>query len=148
MISKFNVNKLISHSFGGVATTFALYNNPNLKIEKYALLTTPDKFSERIDDVSEMVGISNKVKVNLIKKLETESGINANTLNVSDFVKKINVIDALILHDKNDKVIPIDRSLNVHNNWPQSKFEEIEGTGHFRILRTDNVLDKVIEFIS
>ena len=92
--------------------------------------------------------ISEKIKVNLIKKLETESGINANTLNVSDFVKKINVIDALILHDKNDKVIPIDRSLNVHNNWPQSKFEEIEGTGHFRILRTDNVLDKVIEFIS
>jgi len=148
MIKKFNVKKLISHSFGGVATTFALYNNLSLNIEKYALLTTPDKFSERIDDVSEMVGISDKVKYNLIEKLETESGIKTDSLNVSDFVKKINVDNAFIIHDKNDKVIPINRSLNVHNNWPQSRFEEVEGTGHFRILRTDKVLNKVVEFIS
>jgi len=147
LIRKFKVKKLISHSFGGVATTYALYNNLDLKIEKYALITTPDKFSERIDDVSNKVGISDKVIKRLIAKLEKENNFDVTTLAVSNFVKKINVDKSLIIHDKNDKVIPISQSKNVHNNWLNSDFEEIEGTGHFRILRTESVLKRVIEFI-
>jgi len=147
LIKKFNIKMLISHSFGGVATTYALFNNPDLQIEKYVLLTTPDKFIERINDVSEMVGINDKVKRSLINRLENETGIDVATLNVSDFVKHINVKKSLIIHDKNDKVIPIGRSKNVHKNWAVSEFIEIEGTGHFRILRTKKILDKVLKYL-
>ena len=62
--------KLISHSFGGVATTLALYENQDIPIEKYALLTTPDRFAQRIDDVVAMVGTTEKVKNILINRLE------------------------------------------------------------------------------
>lgn len=148
LIKKHNIKTLISHSFGGVATTYALFNNPDLFIEKYILITTPDKFIERIDDVSEMVGITQKVKTRLIERLQNETGIDVRTLNVSDFVKTINVKKSLIIHDKNDKVIPIERSKNVHQNWTVSEFEIVEGTGHFRILRTKAVLDKVVDYLS
>ncbi len=148
LIKRYNVKSLISHSFGGVATTYALFKNPELKIDKYVLLTTPDKFTERIDDVSEMVGINENVKNKLINRLEKETGIPVETLNVSEFVKTINVQKALIIHDKNDKVIPILRSKNVHRNWTASEFNEVEGTGHFRILRTKQVLDTVLEYLN
>lgn len=146
-IEKFGVKKLVSHSFGGVATTFALFNNQHLHIDKYVLLTTPDKFSERIDDVSEAIGISEKVKNKLIQHIEKETDLDVNSLNVCDFVKVINVDKALIIHDKNDKVLPIHRSKNVYQNWKNCDFMEIEGTGHFKILRTDFVLDKVLSFL-
>ncbi len=148
LIRKFKVRKLVSHSFGGVATTYALSNNPDLEIDKYVLLTTPDKFSERIDDVSEMIGTTEKVMDKLVVKLEKETQLDVSSLNVSEFVKTVNVKKALIIHDKNDKVIPITRSKNVHNNWPASSFKEIEGTGHFRILRTKSVIADVIEFLN
>lgn len=148
LIKKFDTKLLVSHSFGGVATTYALYANQDLLIDKYVMLTTPDKFTERIDDVSEMVGISDNVKKLLIDRLEKETGNSVDILNVSEFVKTINVKKALIIHDKNDKVIPIARSKNVHNNWKQSKFETIEGSGHFRILRTEKVLNKVLDFLN
>ena len=148
LIRKTKVKILVSHSFGGVATTYALFTNPDLHIDKYVLLTTPDKFTERIDDVSELVGITNKVKNRLIDRLEKEIKLDVKTLNVSTFVKTIAVKEALIIHDKNDKVIPISRSRNVNNNWSVSKFKEIEGTGHFRILRTKEVIDKVINYIN
>jgi pimeloyl-ACP methyl ester carboxylesterase len=147
LIRRFQVEDLVSHSFGGVATTYALYNNKDLVINKYVLLTTPDKFVERIDDVSQMVGITEKVKRRLIERLEQELNIDVNTLSVSEFVKSINVKQALIIHDKNDKVIPIDRSKNVHKNWGVSEFKEIEGTGHFRILRTKEVISEVINYL-
>lgn len=148
LIKRYNVKSLVSHSFGGVATTYALFNNPELEIEKYVLLTTPDKFIERIDDVSEMVGINENIKNKLINQLEKETGIPVKALNVSEFVKTINVQKALIIHDKDDKVIPISRSKNVHRNWIASEFREVEGTGHFRIMRTKQVMDIVVDYLN
>lgn len=146
LIRKYEVKNLISHSFGGVATNYVLFANQDLKIDKYLLFTTPDKFSQRIDFVAESVGISPKVKRKLIQRLETELDMKVAELNVSDWVKSVNVKEALILHDKNDGVLPIEQSLNVHHNWKNSTFETVEGTGHFRILRTKSVLDRVIRF--
>jgi len=147
MIRKTKAEHLVSHSFGGVATTSALFSNPDLKIKKYALLTTPDKFTERIQDVSDKIGITEKVKNKLISRLENEMNISAAELNVSDYVKNISVENALIIHDKNDRVIPIRQSKNVDKNWKASELVEIEGTGHFRILRTGFVIEKVVDFL-
>lgn len=147
LIEKYGVSQLISHSFGGVATTYSLFNNKNLIIDKYVLLTTPDKFSERIDDVSKISGITDKVKSKLINRLEQELKINVSDINVSDFVKNINVKHALIIHDKMDKIVPIKQSRNVYNNWKNCQFIEVEKTGHFGILKNGLVIKSVIEFL-
>lgn len=148
LIRKYAVSKLVSHSFGGVATTFALFNNKDLEIERYVLLTTPDKFTERIDDVAEQIGITNKVKRKLIDRLEKDTQLDVNSLNVSRFVQSINVSKSLIIHDKEDKVVPLHRSKNVHKHWKNSEFMVVEGTGHFRILRTKAVIDKTLKFLN
>jgi hypothetical protein len=142
------IAKLVSHSFGGVATTFALFNNLDLHIDKYVLLTTPDKFLERIEDVAGQIGITENVKNKLIKRLEKETSLDIRNVGVSEFVKTINVTKSLIIHDKKDTVIPISRARNVYENWNVCEFLEIEGTGHFRILRTATVLDKTVAFLN
>jgi pimeloyl-ACP methyl ester carboxylesterase len=147
LIRKNSVKNLVSHSFGGVATTYALFNNQDLHIDKYALLTTPDTFMERIEDISKMVGINEKVKNRLIDRVEKEMNVSVESLMVSEFVKSIKVKSSLIIHDKNDAVIPISRAINVHQQWNNSEFKEIEGTGHFRILRTKEVIDTVISYL-
>lgn len=146
MIRKLGVKNIVSHSFGGVATTYALYQNQDIEIDKYLLLTTPDKFSDRINWIADHVGISNKVKNIMINNIENATGLDVTTLNVSNFVKEIKVNKAMIIHDKDDKVLPIEISRNVSENWDVCSFKEVEGTGHFRILRTPAVLSEVISF--
>lgn len=148
MLTDYQCKKILSHSFGGVATTNALYNNQDIEIDKYVLLTTPDKFIQRIDDVVKYLGITEKVKNILVNRLEKEMNIDVRQVSVSDFVKEINVNQSLIIHDKNDKVVPISQSINVHKNWKNSQLKEIEGTGHFRILRTKEVVDNIVEFMN
>lgn len=94
------------------------------------------------------MGITENVKNKLINRLEKETSLDIRKLGVSEFVKVINVAKSLIIHDKKDTVIPINRSRNVYNNWKVCGFLEIEGTGHFRILRTKAVLDKTLEFLN
>lgn len=136
----------VSHSFGGVAITYALHQNLHIKLKKAVLVTTPDRFADRIREVAEQVGVSQKVQQRLVERMQA-ARIDVSNFNVSDFVKHIHVEKALILHDKHDRVIPISQSRNVHANWPQAQFVEIEGTGHFRILRTPEVLDRIVAFI-
>ncbi|NVK65777.1 MAG: alpha/beta hydrolase [Flavobacteriales bacterium] len=148
LIRKYEVKNLITHSFGSVATSYVLSANQELKIDKFLMLTSPDKFSQRIDFIAESVGVSPKVKKKLVDRLESELGMDLSTLNVSDWVKSVNVADALILHDENDGVLPIEQSLNVHKNWKVSRFESVTGTGHFRILRTPYVLERIVTFFN
>ncbi|MEL7121941.1 MAG: alpha/beta hydrolase [Bacteroidota bacterium] len=147
MIRKYEVNKLVSHSFGSVATTYGLSVNPQLDIDKYVLITTPDRFEERINFISSKVGITDKVKSKLINKIEKETQLEIKKLNVSDFIQSANVNQALIIHDKNDRLIPYSQAKNVNAKWPQSELISMEGTGHMKILKSDFVLDKVIEFL-
>ena len=148
LIKRYNATKLVSHSFGGVATTYALFKNLDIIIDRYVLLTVPNRFLERIDDVAQQVGITEKVKNKLITRLESEIGLDVAGLNVSDFVEHVQVKRALIIHDTNDRVIPIERAKKVNEHWKNADFLEIEGTGHFRILRTKKVLDQAIAFLN
>jgi pimeloyl-ACP methyl ester carboxylesterase len=148
MIEEYGVKHLVSHSFGSVPVTYSLMTNPDLHLEKYVLLTTPDKFTERIDQVSAKIGFSENTKSKLVQLIEKETKMKIADMNVSEFVKKIRVDQALILHDINDKVIPIGQARNVHCHWPQSIFKEIAGTGHFRILRDKKVIDEVVRFLN
>lgn len=138
---------LVSHSFGGVACTYALARM-DLKVKKYLLFATPNSFSERIRDIAAQVGVSERV-VDLVKeKLQKESETPLDELSVAQFVQKAHVAEALILHDKNDQVIGIEQAEAVHRAWLASKMITIEGTGHFRILRDQGTLQIGLQFLN
>ena len=148
LLQKFEISKVVSHSFGGVATTYALKNNPNIRLDRYVLLTTPDSFLQRIEDISEQVGVTKNIRNRLINKIEKQSNIIVKDFSVSEFVKQINVKKALIIHDKNDKIIPIAYAKNVCQNWKNATMQEVENTGHFKILTTKTVIESVVNFLS
>lgn len=149
LIKQYDVNHLISHSFGGVATTYALSLHPEFQIERYAQITCPDRFKQRIDDVAEMVGITDKVKQKLIKELEIQVGMDVSEMNVSSIVPALSVEKVFLIADKDDKIIPIERNRSVAAAWgDRCHYVEVSGTGHFRILRTESVLEQVVGFIN
>ncbi|NLR92100.1 alpha/beta fold hydrolase [Flammeovirga agarivorans] len=147
MLETYDIKKVISHSFGSVGTTHCLANYPFI-MDKYVMMTTPDRFMERIDDVAEMVGMTNKVKHRLLNRLETEFNVAANEQNVSDFIQKTNIKEGMIFQDINDKIVRLSQSESVAKAWGKNcQLIKIEGTGHFRILRTETVLQQVIDFL-
>ena len=148
LFNKFSPHILITHSFGAVPATYSLSLDKTLQIEKFIMFAPPNKFSDRVDDVIEILGISKKVKKPLINKIETEFSLPFKTLNISNFIKRVNVEKALILHDLNDKVCSLQYSREIYKNWPVSQFEILEGTGHSKILRANISIDKTINFIS
>lgn len=147
ILQQYRIKKIISHSFGSMITTYALSRIPHFEIDKYILMTTPDTFLERINSISSQVGINEKTKQILIRKLEAELHTEVTKICVSKFVKEIHVKEALILHDKEDKIIPIRQARIVNENWINGNLEELENTGHFRILKEPFVIERIINFL-
>lgn len=148
VLDDWQVDRVISHSFGGVAMTLALSERPEYHLKRYALLTTPDTLQERIDSISEAVGISEQVKERLIAKVEERTGKSIEIYKVRDKLPEAKIDRGVIYHDVDDRVISIDQSRWVADNWPQASLVEIHGTGHFRILRTKEVIDTLMDFMS
>lgn len=147
LIRKFEINKLVSHSFGGVATTYALSKNPDFQIEKYVLFTTPNRFLDRIDEAMHEAGVHPKVKRKLCEMLEKKFNLDLIVLNVDQFVQTANVAEALIFHDTNDRVLSVKESRAVAEKWATASLIEVTKTGHYRLMRTDEVLEKGMEFL-
>lgn len=147
LIKKYQPQHLVSHSFGSVAALISLGSNPELKIEKYVGITVPNKLRERLEEIAQSLGLPYVVVSRLIKKIESNHAITVDEVNVQEYAPRSSVKEALLLHDKNDRVLPVERTKEVANHWPVAKFEEVTQTGHYRILRTAEVLERITTFL-
>lgn len=141
------VDHVITHSFGTVATVFALSTNPDLVVDKLVLLTAPDRFEDRIDQFLGFVGLSARTKQPLMDIFEQETGYKVSDLSVSQACKAVRAKNVLILHDRADRVLPIAWSRRVVDQWPQARLVELTGTGHYRILRDAQTAEVVRGFL-
>jgi pimeloyl-ACP methyl ester carboxylesterase len=147
-ISKWDIKKIISHSFGSVVTTYALSLIPNHTIDKYILLTTPHTFKDYVGNISNKIGFHQRTINSFIKKIEKERNQSIDEMDVVKYINNNSVKEALILHDIKDRIIPISQARIVADAWSKSNLLEIENTGHFKILRSKSVHETIINFLN
>ena len=134
MLKEYHPDLIISHSFGSVTAATALRRNQDIQIDQWILITTPDNFKNRIQDVSNFLGISDKTRHELIKMIEKDTNESIENLNMIEYCKNLkNVSEALIVHSKKDKVLPIDSARKVNKAFPQSELIELDELGHYSI---------------
>lgn len=131
---------IISHSFGSVTSGNALNQNPNIKVDMWVLITTPHHFKDRIKSVTEPLGVTDKIRTKLISLIEENTGEKVEELNMTAYCSRLtNVKEALIIHSKSDKVLPIADARLVHKAMPQSKLVELDNLGHYSILWSEEI---------
>lgn len=107
----------------------------------------PNKLRERLEEIASYLGLPNKIVTKLIVQLEATHDIKVDEINVEDYAPKSSVKKALLLHDTNDRVLPVEKSREIAHRWPEAQLIEVTGTGHYKILGAEKVLDKVMGFL-
>jgi len=146
MIERVQPAIAISHSFCAVATTYSLAQNSHLRLDKYVLITCPDEFLERIEAVAHNFDLSKKIVDRLIIKIEQDYNLDVRRLNVSEFIKEVKVRKTYILHDQDDRQLPLIQAVHIHENLSNSELEIVRETGHFKILQDEGVIIKILNF--
>jgi pyrimidine-nucleoside phosphorylase/thymidine phosphorylase len=94
---------------------------------------------EAIDDPTRLPGF--------IRGVEDQVGEPLATLDIARFAHRLK-IPALIIHDRNDKEIPVSEALAVAAAWPGASTFITERYGHRRIMVATEIVEQVTHFLT
>ncbi len=140
LLHKYKPTTIISHSFGSVTSMIAMSENLEIPIKQWLAVTIPHDFKDRINQVSETLGVGAKTINKVIKIVESDMGASIDTLNMKNYGPKLkHVKKALIVHSKTDKILPIESARIAHKEIIQSELIELDNLGHYSILWSDEL---------
>ena len=138
---------IIAHSFGTLITSYALVNRnfpPPARLVYFGafnrLLDSLPRFQVLAHLPDEMIeGLRVMIYENFGREL-LESITN------EALTPRIN-IPALLFHDAEDKVTPVEDSLAIARVWKHAQFTEVEGLGHRGALQSKSTHEQVVKFL-
>ena len=135
---------MIAHSLGGAATTFALAYG--LRAERAVFISPPADPREFLKIFGAALGISDNVRARVKKRVERRLGIPMEEM-LAHAIAPTMQIPLLVIHDRDDKEVPVDVGQSIAEAWPGAELIITEGLGHQRILRDEGVRDFAVSFI-
>jgi predicted alpha/beta hydrolase family esterase len=137
---------VIAHSFGGVATLFAIMNG--LPVHKLVNIASPTIGDEVIKTYLRTINGSWKTGEFFKRYMVKTYGKSFDEFSSLHFVQHLPVsLELLLVHDENDKEVGIDHALTLIKQYPRTFLIKTKGLGHTRILKDDAVIRRCVTFI-
>jgi len=134
----------IGHSLGGAAMIYAV--KEGLKISQLVTISTPTIPDDIIDVFLKRVNASHKMALAIDDYVIDRTGENFNYYSVDYNAPFIKDIPILSFHDQNDTEAGIMHAHNLKDKHGNTELIETSGLGHNRILKDEDVVEKVREY--
>jgi pimeloyl-ACP methyl ester carboxylesterase len=136
------LHAVIAHSVGCAATMIAATRG--LSASRLVFLASPQNYKTWVYEFASLKGLSEIEAESVIEAL-IESGVRVDIF-ASELLPQID-IPGLIIHSNDDDVINVETGKQIAASWKSSRFIEVQGLGHRKILRDSQVINAVIDFI-
>ena len=135
----------IGHSLGGMSVLNAI--KKGLKLNHAVVIGSGNIVQDIMDDFISKLElkpiISNRLRLHFEKKY------NENMDNYSAFLAAKEItIPVLVIHDENDFEVPVKAGIHIHEHLQNGELFITKGLGHRKILGDNEVIQKLITFIS
>lgn len=130
------VHAVIAHSGGSVAATFAV--EAGLEVERLVFVSAPFDAGRFLYDAAEQMGLSRGVAARTQGILERRLGVLWHEFEMARLAKRRQEA-LLVIHDRSDRIVPLEDGEAIVQVWPKARLEVTEGLGHHRILRNHEV---------
>lgn len=142
------VTAVIGHSFGGSTLTnvFARFSPPKT-LDKMILIAIPARIDHVFERYFAMLKLPSVVCACFKDDIKNLLNLELDALQVKNWVSHFTHIKALLIHDKQDKVIPFREAEMLITHWPSATLLETENLGHNRILKSELLVERIIQFI-
>jgi len=145
VVKKFNVQTIIGHSVGGMATVFFQHKYQLKSIEKLVLLGAPADFIGVFSRYEFIMGYNKRVSKALENHILKHFNHLPEYFSSANFSKEITT-KGLIIHDKKDRIIPYKDGLKFKQNYQNATFIATKGFGHG--LKSEIVYNHILEFLN
>jgi len=136
----------IGHSIGGLASLHAAIRVG--RIEKTALIGSPNRITEIIFNFCKMIRATQKVADYLNQDIELKFGKPSDDFSSETALKKLPELKGLVVHDEADLDVALDNAKQVKDAWGDNCSLMItQGLGHRRILSDESVANRLVNFV-
>ncbi|WP_456377789.1 alpha/beta hydrolase [Lutibacter sp.] len=135
----------IGHSLGGMAILNSIKRG--LKLKKVVIIGAGDIITDIIIDFVNKLQLKPKMITKIKQYFFKKFGKDIDDYSASTAAKKV-LIPTLVIHDTEDKDVPVSCAYNIRQHLKQGELLITNGLGHRRILKDNLVLKQIIEFIN
>lgn len=134
----------IGHSLGGMAVLNSV--KQGLQIQKAIVIGAGDIITDIISEFVKKIELKQKLVHKIKRHFFNKYGEQIDNYSASVAAKEVK-IPTLVIHDTEDKEVPVSCSNNIRQNLKQGEILITNGLGHTRILNDNFVIERIIEFI-
>jgi pimeloyl-ACP methyl ester carboxylesterase len=135
----------VGHSLGGMALLNAI--KKGLKINRLTIIGSGDKVKDILDDFVSKLELKPEFSSHLQQHFEKKYNEPMENYSAQNAAKTVD-IPVLVIHDENDNEVPVETSINIHDNLKNGELLITQHLGHRKILGNPFVIEKTIEFIT
>jgi pimeloyl-ACP methyl ester carboxylesterase len=137
------LHAIIAHSMGGASTAWALRSAP--RPNRLVMIAPPADIRDYTGGASDQLGLNDAARLELEARLGRRFGVSLDQVQAV-LVAPAMTTPLLVVHDENDREVPIRSGELVAGAWPGAVLVRTRGLGHRRILRDPAVIDTVTRF--
>jgi pimeloyl-ACP methyl ester carboxylesterase len=135
---------IVGHSLGGNAVAVAA---AGLEVERVVLVSALADPEREIERFAEIVGLPDETRRAMQRHFESLEEMPLAELHVDHAGPRIPQ-PVLIVHDRDDDVIPYDDALGYARRIPHARLMPTEGLSHRRILKEETVIREIVQFLT
>jgi len=145
MINEYTIDHIIAHSFGGMATTFAVKQN-RIKPKSISLVGSPYDIDYILESYLDIFELSYSYSNAIIGHVEKKINIPYTDV-MFDTYPETTDIPLLLIHDKKDKEVAFSEMEKFLPKWKHVDTMITESLGHRRILKNKDVMNRIFTFL-
>jgi len=137
---------IIAHSFGGVASLYAMANGLQNKVQ--INIASPTIGEEIIKSFLKALKASENIGRLFRDFIIKQTGKRFEEFSALEIVKRIpHEFDLLLVYDEDDEEVTMEHAHAIKKVYPQANLFQTKGLGHNRILKEDKVINRCVTFI-
>ncbi len=136
------VHAIIAHSFGAAATLLA-HARGGVDAIRNVMLAPNVLIEDSVKRFARLVAIDDPERDSLAHNLAVHTGLDIQALRIDRLVGARDSA-MLVIHDLEDREVPVIHGERLAALWPNARFVETDGLGHRRILRDPEVIAQIV----
>jgi pimeloyl-ACP methyl ester carboxylesterase len=138
------LHAVVSHSMGGAAVLWACRGGP--VASRFVMLAPPIDMRDFTRALARMLGLGEDLRSRVHQRLAARFRVPLEAMRAEFLAPRMRA-PLLVLHDEDDRDVPIQCGETMAAAWPGARLVKTQGLGHQRILRDAAALEEVVRFV-
>ncbi len=139
------LHSFIGHSFGAAASLLLLFEDQSVTLPQLTLIASPAETQFMMHVIARAIGANETIEANMQQRFLQRYGLPIDFFSMPKMAATLD-IPGLVVHDRDDRLIPFEQGEAIAQAWPGAEFLGSEGLGHGDILRDAAIIANVVQF--